>query len=69
MEPTINRWLYRQMKLGTVKGNGHTYKLYLNHYLFDKAFKYGDGAKFYVMSWQTLNHFEQNPVIFRSLVS
>jgi hypothetical protein len=34
------------MKFGAVKDHGHTYKLYLNKFLFDTIFKYGDGAIF-----------------------
>jgi hypothetical protein len=32
----------KQMKSGTVKDHGHTYRFYL----FDETIKYGDGAKF-----------------------
>jgi hypothetical protein len=33
------------MTFGTVTGNGHAYKAYLNHYCVDEAFKYGDFTK------------------------
>jgi len=39
------------MKLGTVNYHGHTNKFYLNHILFDEAFKYGDGAKLLRLCW------------------
>jgi hypothetical protein len=35
------------MKSDRVKDHGHTYKFYLNNFLFDKAFKYDDGVKFW----------------------
>jgi hypothetical protein len=34
------------MKFDVVKDHGHAYTLYFNCYLFDEAFKYGNGAKF-----------------------
>jgi hypothetical protein len=40
----LNLW---QMKFGKIHDHGNTYKCYLNHYLLDEAFKYGDGAKFW----------------------
>jgi hypothetical protein len=33
--------------LSTVKDCGHIYEIYMNNFLFDKAFNYGDGTKFY----------------------
>jgi hypothetical protein len=43
----------RQMKFGTIRDHGHTYKLYLYH--FCKGFKYGDGTTFVVILGETLN--------------
>jgi hypothetical protein len=34
------------MRFGIVEDHGHTYKFYFIHILFEKTFKYGDGAKF-----------------------
>jgi hypothetical protein len=34
------------MNFGVVRDHGHTCKCYLNPFLFDAVFKYGDGAKF-----------------------
>jgi hypothetical protein len=34
--------------------HGHTYKLYLNQYFFDRAFEYGGISNFKVMLGQTL---------------
>jgi hypothetical protein len=34
------------MNFGIVRDLGHIYKFYLNHFLFDAVFKYGDGEKF-----------------------
>jgi hypothetical protein len=49
-----------QTKFGTVKNHGHAYKFYLNHWLFDEAFKYSDGVNFEVMMGQRLNHSVQD---------
>jgi hypothetical protein len=35
----------RQMKCGAIKEHGHTYKFYLNRFLFHEFFKYGNVAK------------------------
>jgi hypothetical protein len=37
------------MNFGIVRDHGHTYKFYLNHYLVDAVFKYGDVRNFEVM--------------------
>jgi hypothetical protein len=36
-----------QMKFGSLKYHGHTYKFYLNDCLFEGTIKYGDGVKSY----------------------
>jgi hypothetical protein len=47
---------FREMKFGTVKDHGHAFKVYLNRFLFDNDFKYGNGANIEVMLGQTLKH-------------
>jgi hypothetical protein len=59
------------MKFDFIKGNGHTHKFYLSpfFFLFDEAFKYGDGAKFLGYVGKTLNHCVQNYVVLLSVIS
>jgi hypothetical protein len=40
--------VFRQIKYGTVEGNGHTYKFYISHHLYE-AFHIAEVGNFEVM--------------------
>jgi hypothetical protein len=54
----------RQMKLGTMKHRGYTYKFCLDNYFLGWTFEYGVGGNLKLLMWMQNLHSQRRPINF-----